>query len=60
MIRMTPQQIKEKYGQMFCKKFLVIVDEKENKAQIIEQCRLRGAIEWDVMNRRRAGGAPRG
>ncbi|MBR6447566.1 MAG: tRNA(Ile2) 2-agmatinylcytidine synthetase, partial [Methanomicrobium sp.] len=57
MIRMTPQQIKEKYGQMFCKKFLVIVDEKENKAQIIEQCRLRGAIEWDVMNRRRAGGA---
>lgn len=57
MIRMTPREIKEKFGQMFCKRFLVIVDEKENKAQIIEQCRNRGTIEWDVMNRRRAGGA---
>ncbi len=57
MIRMTPQQIKEKFGQMFCKRFLVIVDEDENKAQIIEQCCHRGTIEWDVMNRRRAGGA---
>lgn len=57
MITLTPSEVKERYGQMFCKKFLVIVDEDAKKAEIIEQCCHRGAIEWDVMNRRRAGGA---
>ncbi|MBN2734570.1 MAG: DUF1743 domain-containing protein [Methanomicrobiaceae archaeon] len=57
MITLTPDEVKERYGQMFCKKFLVIVDEEAKKAEIIEQCCQRGAIEWDVMNRRRAGGA---
>ncbi len=29
-------------------------------AEILEQCRARGTIEWDAMNRRRAGGAVTG
>jgi methanogenesis imperfect marker protein 11 len=57
MVTLTPSEVREKYGQMFCKKFLVIVDENAGKAEIIENCRHRGAIEWDVMNRKRAGGA---
>ncbi|MDD4127150.1 MAG: tRNA(Ile2) 2-agmatinylcytidine synthetase [Methanomicrobium sp.] len=57
MITLTPSEVRTRYGQMFCKKFLVIVDEQAQKAEIIEQCCHRGAIEWDVMNRRRAGGA---
>jgi len=57
MITLTPSEVKERYGKMFCKKFLVIVDEEAGKAEIIEHCCHRGAIEWDVMNRRRAGGA---
>ncbi|EHQ36976.1 DUF1743 domain-containing protein [Methanoplanus limicola] len=56
-IILTPEEVRERFGTMFCRKFLVIVDEEAEKAEIIEHCCHRGAIEWDVMNRRRAGGA---
>ncbi|MDD4136920.1 MAG: tRNA(Ile2) 2-agmatinylcytidine synthetase [Methanoregula sp.] len=57
MITLTPDDAKKRFGPLFSQKFLVMVDEHSGKAEIIEQCRARGPIEWDAMNRRRAGGA---
>jgi methanogenesis imperfect marker protein 11 len=57
MITLTPDEVKKRFGPLFSQKFLVMVDEKNCRAEIIEQCRARGTIEWDAMNRRRAGGA---
>ncbi len=56
-ITLTPNQIKEKFGPMFCHRLLVMTDEKNGIAEIHEQCHARGPIEWDHMNRRRAKGA---
>jgi len=53
----TPEMVKNMFGPLFCKKFLVMVDEIHGLAQIVEHCRARGPIEWDAMNRMRAGGA---
>lgn len=60
MITLTPNEAKERFGPLFSRKFLVMVDEKAGLAEIIEQCHARGTIEWDAMNRRRAGGAVSG
>ncbi|MFZ0006315.1 MAG: tRNA(Ile2) 2-agmatinylcytidine synthetase [Methanoregula sp.] len=57
MIILTPDDVKQRFGQLFSKKFLVMVDEKTGLAEILEQCHARGTIEWDAMNRSRAGGA---
>jgi len=57
MITLTPDEAKQRFGPLFAQKFLVMVDECTARAEIIEQCRARGTIEWDAMNRRRAGGA---
>jgi methanogenesis imperfect marker protein 11 len=57
MITLTPEQVRERFGPLFSKKFLVMVDERAGRAEILEQCRSRGTIEWDAMNRSRAGGA---
>lgn len=54
---LEPGEVRERFGPLFCRKFLVMADESSGKAEIIEECRHRGAIEWDVMNRIRAGGA---
>ena len=53
---LKPEEVREKYGKMFCKGFYTIVDEKNGVAQIIETCTSRGPIEWDIVNRRRTGG----
>jgi len=60
MITLTPDEVRKRFGQLFSQKFLVMVDEKSGQAEILEQCRARGTIEWDAMNRRRAGGAVTG
>ncbi|MGA2121095.1 MAG: tRNA(Ile2) 2-agmatinylcytidine synthetase [Methanoregula sp.] len=60
MITLTPDDAKKRFGPLFSQKFLVMVDECSGQAEIIEQCRARGTIEWDAMNRRRAGGAVTG
>jgi len=57
MITLTPDDAKKRFGPLFSQKFLVMVDEHSGRAEILEQCRARGTIEWDAMNRRRAGGA---
>jgi len=59
MIALTPDGIRQRFGTLFSKKFLVMADEAAGVAEIIEHCRHRGTIEWDAMNRRRAGGAVR-
>jgi methanogenesis imperfect marker protein 11 len=60
MINLTPSDVKKRFGPLFAQKFLVMVDERNNTAEILEQCRVRGTIEWDAMNRKRAGGAVSG
>lgn len=57
MITLHPEEVKQRFGQLFAQKFLVMVDERAGMAEIHEQCRVRGTIEWDAMNRQRAGGA---
>jgi methanogenesis imperfect marker protein 11 len=60
MITLTPDEVKKRFGPLFSQKFLVMVDENSGRAEILEQCKARGTIEWDAMNRRRAGGAVAG
>lgn len=57
MIVLTPDEVRERFGSLFAEKFIAMVDEKRGLAEILETCRHRGTIEWDVMNRRRAVGA---
>jgi len=60
MITLTPDEVTKRFGLLFSQKFLVMVDEQSGRAEILEQCRARGPIEWDAMNRKRAGGAVEG
>ncbi len=53
---LRPDEVREKYGKLFCQGFLTMVDEENGVAQIVEQCVSRGPGEWDVVNRRRTGG----
>ena len=56
-VTLTPEEVKSRFGPMFCRRLLVMTDEKNGIAEIHEECHARGPIEWDHMNRRRAGGA---
>jgi len=53
---LKPEEIKERCGELFCKGYYTMVDEENGIAQIIEMCIARGPAEWDIVNRRRAGG----
>ena len=53
---LRPDEVKAKYGPLFCKGFITMVDEENGVAQIVEKCVARGPGEWDVVNRRRTGG----
>ncbi len=53
---LRPDEVKAKYGQLFCQGFLTMVDEDNGIAQVVEKCISRGPGEWDVVNRRRTGG----
>jgi len=53
---LTPEQVQEKYGKLFCQGFFTMVDEENGVAQIVEKCISRGPIEWDLVNRKRTGG----
>ena len=56
---LRPDEVRAKYGKMFCKGFYTIVDEENGLAQLIETCTSKGPIEWDIVNRRRTGGVIR-
>ncbi len=54
---LRPDQVREKYGELFCRGFYTLVDEENGRAQIIEKCVAKGPGEWDIVNRRRTKGA---
>lgn len=54
---LRPDEVRERYGPLFCRGFYTMVDEKAGKARIVEKCVAKGPGEWDVVNRRRTGGA---
>ncbi|MDR1954418.1 MAG: DUF1743 domain-containing protein [Candidatus Methanoplasma sp.] len=53
---LRPDEVRERYGKLFCKGFLTMVDEERGIAQVVEKCTSKGPGEWDVVNRKRAGG----
>lgn len=53
---LKPEEVKAKYGPLFCRGFYTMVDEDNGIAQIVEVCSSRGPAEWDIVNRRRTGG----
>jgi methanogenesis imperfect marker protein 11 len=53
---MTPDQVEERFGKMFCKGYYTLVDEENGLAQVVDECIARGPVEWDAVNRKRAGG----
>ena len=57
MITLTPDEVRARFGPLFSERYLVMVDRAAGVAEILETCRARGPVEWDAMNRRRAGGA---
>ena len=57
MITLIPDEVRARFGPLFSERYLVMVDRAAGVAEILETCRARGPVEWDAMNRRRAGGA---
>lgn len=53
---LTPDMVEAKYGTLFCKSFITMVDDKNGCAQIVETCSAKGPREWDFVNRKRTGG----
>lgn len=56
MSTLTPSEIRSKFGQLFCKRLITMVDEVSQTVEIIEECSAKGPVEWDAVNRLRAGG----
>ncbi|HTY91825.1 MAG TPA: tRNA(Ile2) 2-agmatinylcytidine synthetase [Methanocella sp.] len=56
-MKLNPTQVKDKFGPMFSQRFLTMVDASKGVAEIVETCAVKGTIEWDAVNRCRAGGA---
>ncbi|MGD0818567.1 MAG: hypothetical protein ABR986_09265 [Methanomassiliicoccales archaeon] len=54
---LSPEEIRQRFGQYFCRGVYTLVDEKNGVAQIIEECSAKGPVEWDAVNRKRAQGA---
>lgn len=53
----TPDEIRQRHGSMFARRLITLVDERVNRARIIEECCAQGPVEWDAVNRLRARGA---
>jgi methanogenesis imperfect marker protein 11 len=54
---LSPEEVERKYGKLFCRGVHTMVDEGAGVAQIVEECSAKGPVEWDYVNRKRAGGA---
>lgn len=59
MSTLTPSEVRSKFGQLFCRRFITMVDETNRMVEIIEECSAKGPVEWDAVNRLRAGGVVR-
>lgn len=55
-ITLSPEEVQERFGKKFSLGIFTLVDERNGIAQIIERCTAKGPIEWDALNRVRAGG----
>src|SRR4030042_1897009 len=53
---LTPDEIRQRHGHMFSKRFITMVDERAGRAKIVEECCAQGPVEWDAVNRLRARG----
>ncbi len=53
---LTPDELTERFGKLFCKGVITLVDEENGIARIVEDCIAKGPVEWDAVNRKRAGG----
>lgn len=53
---LRPDEVRDRYGPMFCQGFYTMVDEEAGVAQIVEKCVAEGPSAWDLVNRRRTGG----
>jgi methanogenesis imperfect marker protein 11 len=53
---LSPNEVQERFGKKFSRGLFTLVDEKNGIAQVIEQCTAKGPVEWDALNRMRAGG----
>ncbi|MHB8109475.1 MAG: tRNA(Ile2) 2-agmatinylcytidine synthetase [Syntrophorhabdaceae bacterium] len=57
MIRLTPDEVKERFGQFFYELFLTLVDSSKHLVEIVEIFGIYpGSAEWTAINRCRAGG----
>jgi len=54
---LTPEEVRERFGRMFSQRLITMVDDRTGKTRILEMCIAQGPIEWDAVNRLRAGGA---
>jgi methanogenesis imperfect marker protein 11 len=53
---LSPKEVQERFGKKFSLGFFTLVDERNGIAQVIEHCTAKGPVEWDALNRVRAGG----
>ena len=57
---LTPEQVRARHGEAFCRGLLTLVDERARRVRIVEECSVKGTVEWDYWNRLRAGGVVEG
>ncbi|MFA6804808.1 MAG: DUF1743 domain-containing protein [Candidatus Methanomethylophilaceae archaeon] len=53
---LRPDEVRKKYGELFCQNYLTLVDEEHGTGQIVEICKYRGPGQWDIVNRKRSKG----
>ena len=53
---LTPDEVNSRYGDHWCRGFLTLVDEEAGMVRIVEECTVKGTVDWDSWNRRRASG----
>ena len=52
----TPLELRQRHGPLFARRLITMVDERTGRARIVEECCAQGPVEWDAVNRLRAGG----
>jgi methanogenesis imperfect marker protein 11 len=52
----TPLELRQRHGPLFARRLITMVDERAGRARVFEECCAQGPVEWDAVNRLRAGG----